>query len=113
MACRRNIALETTRSTSNNSHAERYTVAQNKQWGTKPERDEPMRTAVRVVAMENLLREYRHADANVLEGAGGCVNDRSGDMRCDTCRGYDEMFGGTERSSLIRAVREYWQGYRV
>jgi len=48
-----------------------------------------MRTAVRVVAMETLLKQYRQAHANVLEGAGGCVKDRSGDMRCDTCRGYD------------------------
>ena len=72
-----------------------------------------MRTAVRMVTMENLLKEYRHAHANVLEGAGGCVNDRAGDMRCDTCKGYDEMFGATDRSTLIKAVQQYWEGYKA
>ena len=71
-----------------------------------------MRTAVRMVTMENLLKEYRHAHANVLEGAGGCVNDRSGDMRCDTCKGYDDMFGRADRGSFIETVQQYWQGHR-
>ena len=72
-----------------------------------------MRTAVRVVAMETLLKQYRQAHANVLEGAGGCVKDRCGDMRCDTCRGYDELFGSSDRSSPIEAVQQYWQGYKA
>lgn len=72
-----------------------------------------MRTAVRVVAMENLLRQYRQAHANVLEGAGACVKDRAGDMRCDTCRSYDDLFGSADRSSLIETVQQYWQGYKA